>query len=75
MDDATVDNGCLRVLPGSHKTRFLWPQQAHENHDEFDMAWRSHGFDDSAQISAEVRAGGVVFMNGYTLHRSSKNRK
>jgi hypothetical protein len=73
-DDATEDNGCLRVLPGSHKMRFLWPQRPHENHDEFDMAESSYGFDDSGEVVAEVHAGGVVFLNGYTLHRSSKNR-
>jgi hypothetical protein len=28
MDDATVDNGCLWVIPGSHRHGVLWPQHS-----------------------------------------------
>jgi ectoine hydroxylase-related dioxygenase (phytanoyl-CoA dioxygenase family) len=74
MDDATVANGCLHVIPGSHTTRFLWPQKPHENPEEYDLSPMSYGFDESGQVPAEVRAGGIVFFNGYILHRSPKNR-
>ena len=30
MDDATVENGCLWVIPGSHKHGLLWPQHEHD---------------------------------------------
>jgi len=73
IDDATVDNGCLWVLPGSHRPGVLHPQRDH-GRDEFDMAQESYGFDDSAEIPVEVPAGSVVFFNGYLLHRSKPNR-
>lgn len=73
LDDATVENGCLYVLPGSHKG-ILYDQRPHEDPDEFDSAPESHGFDESAEIPVEVKAGDVVFFNGYLLHRSRKNR-
>jgi phytanoyl-CoA hydroxylase len=74
LDDATIENGCLWVLPGSHKRGYLYPQREHNNQDEFDFAGESFGFDDSGEVPVEVRAGTVVFFNGYLLHRSRKNR-
>lgn len=72
LDDATVDNGCLWVIPGSHQRGYLYPQHEHEN-PEFDFAPESYGFDESVEIPVEVKAGSVVFFNGYLLHRSRKN--
>ena len=74
VDDATVENGCLYVIPGSHRPGYLYPQRTHENPDEFDFAPESYGFDESVEIPVEVEAGALVFFNGYLLHRSYKNR-
>ena len=75
LDDATVENGCLWVIPGSHKPGVLWPQQIQEDA-RFDCTMESHNFpysDDDA-IPVEVKAGSIVFFNGYLLHRSLPNR-
>lgn len=74
MDEATIENGCLWVIPGSHRPGYLYPQHKHDNLDEFDGAAESYGFDDSAEIPVEVKSGAVVFFNGHLLHRSRKNR-
>ncbi|MCX5660583.1 MAG: phytanoyl-CoA dioxygenase family protein [Planctomycetota bacterium] len=74
MDDATIANGCLWVVPGSHRQGYLYPQHAHNNPDEFDFAGESYGFDQSKEVPVEVKAGALVFFNGYLLHRSRKNR-
>ena len=74
MDDATIENGCLWVVPGSHRSGYLYPQRPHGNDDEFDFAPESYGFDESEEIPVEVKSGAVVFFNGYLLHRSRKNR-
>jgi phytanoyl-CoA hydroxylase len=74
LDDATIENGCLWVIPGSHRTGYLYPQRAHNNPDEFDFAPESFGFDESQEIPVEVKTGALVFFNGYLLHRSRKNR-
>ena len=74
IDDATVANGCLWVLPGSHRSGILYPQRPHGQPEEFDNSPESYGFDDAAEIPVEVKAGSVVFFNGYLLHRSKKNR-
>lgn len=74
MDDATIANGCLWVIPGSHQSGYLYPMRPHNDHDEFDNTGESYGFDESREIPVEVKAGSVVFFNGYLLHRSRRNR-
>ena len=74
LDDATVDNGCLWVVPGAHRSGYLYPQRPHSQPDEFDFAEESHGFDESAEVAVEVPRGGVLLFNGYLLHRSRRNR-
>ncbi len=75
LDDATVENGCLWVIPGSHQPGILWPQ-AQQNDARFDCTDESYGFPytDADSIPVEVKAGAIVFFNGYTLHRSFENR-
>lgn len=75
LDNATVENGCLWVIPGSHKHGILWPQHQHDDK-RFDCSGESIDFpytDDDA-IPVEVEAGSVVFFNGYLLHRSLPNK-
>ena len=74
IDRATTANGCLWVLPGSHRAGILWEQQWHGDR-RFDCAEQSVGFpytDDQA-VPVEVEAGSVVLFNGYLLHRSLPN--
>ena len=75
LDDATVENGCLWVIPGSHKRGIIWPQHYHED-PRFDCAGEAYGFPyrDEDSIPVEVKAGAIVFFNGYLLHRSFPNR-
>ena len=74
LDDATVENGCLWVLPGSHKRGILWPHREHED-ERFDCVVESFAFPyrDEDSIPVEVKAGSIVFFNGYLLHRSLPN--
>jgi ectoine hydroxylase-related dioxygenase (phytanoyl-CoA dioxygenase family) len=74
LDDATIDNGCLWVVPGSHRNGYFWPTRAHGDSEEYDPSDQAYGFDESVAVPVEVRAGSVVFFNGYTLHRSLRNR-
>ena len=75
LDDATVENGCLWVIPGSHKPGLLWAMR-HQDDPRFDCTDESFNFpysDDDA-VPVEVTAGSVVCFNGYLLHRSLPNR-
>ncbi len=73
IDDATLENGCLWVIPGSHLAGTLYPSRTHDHTGEFDPTPESYGFDDSDEVPVELCAGSVLFFNGYLLHRSRKN--
>ena len=73
IDDATIDNGCLWIIPGSHKAGYMMQRVPGINDEYADM--------DTIDISSfgepvpvEVKSGSVVFFNGYTLHSSCRNR-
>ena len=74
LDDANAENGGLWVIPGSHKHGILWPQEQ-QNDPRFDCTIESYGFPykDEDAIPVEVKAGAIVFFNGYLLHRSLPN--
>ena len=74
LDDATVENGCLWVLPGSHRPGVLYPDREH--HDpRFDCEIEAYDFPyrDEDAVAVEVPAGSVVLFNGYLLHMSLPN--
>ena len=74
IDDATIANGCLWVIPGSHRTGYLFPAQPPTDLEEYDGSNCCYGFDETLAQPVEVKAGSVVFFNGYLLHRSLRNR-
>lgn len=75
LDPATIENGCLHVIPGSHRDGVLYPTRDHNN-PEYDGAPEAHGFAQATgdAVAAEVAPGDVIFFNGYLLHGSRKNR-
>lgn len=74
IDDAVVENGCLWILPGSHKPGILWPMYPHRD-GRYDCTFMSYDFPyrDEDAVPVEVPAGAIVFFNGYTLHKSEPN--
>jgi ectoine hydroxylase-related dioxygenase (phytanoyl-CoA dioxygenase family) len=75
LDDATIENGCLWMHPGSHARGVLYPTRPHGD-DRSDSAEEvfGHGYDREGGAPVELKAGGVAFFNGYVLHRSLANR-
>ncbi|MFB7215958.1 phytanoyl-CoA dioxygenase family protein [Streptomyces sp. NPDC056255] len=74
LDDATVRNGCLWVLPGSHRRGVIYPARAQQDA-RFDCSDEAYAFPyrDEDAVPVEVAAGTVVLFNGYLLHRSLPN--
>jgi ectoine hydroxylase-related dioxygenase (phytanoyl-CoA dioxygenase family) len=75
LDDATVENGCMWMRAGSQGAGVLYPMQPH-GEARFDSADEAFGFPGEREggTPVELKAGGVAFFNGYTLHRSLPNR-
>jgi phytanoyl-CoA hydroxylase len=75
LDDATVDNGCLWVIPGSHRRGVLYPTRDQADA-RFDGTPEAYGFPHDADeaIPVELPPGAALIFHGYLLHRSLPNR-
>ncbi len=71
LTDNTVENGCLRIVPGSHRTKY-----SHTNGGSFvgriDASHTDH-FDAMAH-TIEGKAGSVCLMHTWSVHSSDRNR-
>jgi ectoine hydroxylase-related dioxygenase (phytanoyl-CoA dioxygenase family) len=74
LDDATIENGCLWALPGSHRRGVLYPDREQDD-PRFDCSVEAYDFPyrDEDAVPVEVPAGSAVIFNGYLLHRSLPN--
>jgi phytanoyl-CoA hydroxylase len=74
LDDATIDNGCLWVIPGSHKPGILYERHPHDD-PRFDKTPQARDipYNESEAVPVEITRGSVLFFNGYLLHRSLNN--
>ncbi len=74
LDRATIENGCLWVIPGSHSPGKIWPVREHDD-PRFDPTPQSHSYpwSDEDAIPVELEPGSVLLFNGYLLHRSLNN--
>ncbi|NKE62093.1 phytanoyl-CoA dioxygenase family protein [Lentzea sp. PSKA42] len=72
LDDATTENGCLWVIPGSHRTGYLYPDREQED-PGFDCTKEAHGFTDDQAVPVELKAGDALVFDGHLLHRSLPN--
>ena len=75
LDDATIENGCMWMQPGSQASGILYPTRPHgeARFDSADEAF-NHPYEREGGVAVELKAGGVAFFNGYVLHRSLPNR-
>lgn len=71
LDDATLENGCLFFIPGSHKETTFENPGIGKNMDSifnFYPAFRSAG-----SVAAPMKAGSCSFHNGLTIHGAHAN--
>jgi phytanoyl-CoA hydroxylase len=72
LDDCTLENGCLLMLPGSHR----WPILDHHQDGVFVGAIdvEREGVDTSGAVPVTVPAGGITLHHTRMLHASAPNR-
>ena len=72
IDDATVENGCVHVIPGSHRREL----KHHHFPDHPTQQWglHEHEVDVSKEVPVEIKAGGCMFHHSLLVHRSFPNR-
>lgn len=74
VDDSLVDNGCLRVIPGSHKKNELFDHRT----DDRERLTLTQTVDDKDMAGAtpadvELRAGEMSLHDVYLIHGSNEN--
>jgi ectoine hydroxylase-related dioxygenase (phytanoyl-CoA dioxygenase family) len=70
VDEATLENGCMRFLPGSHK----WGLVEHQPLPGQEHNLSPAGLDLSSEIAVPCRAGDVALFHTLVLHHSLPNR-
>jgi hypothetical protein len=70
LDPATRANGCVQVIPGSHKLGLINP--SHPSAFLTDEQGRTHAPDERAEY-LELDAGEAVLLHNWLLHRSDTN--
>lgn len=68
LDDATVANGCVQVIPGSHRLGLL-SEHGHTITAEQEARYAR----DEASVFLEARAGEALLLHNLLLHRSGIN--
>ena len=71
LDDATPENGCLKMIAGSHRKRFKVKQVKADN----GFGWRieNEEFAGMPEITLSVERGDAVFFHDQMLHSSYPN--
>ena len=72
LDDADRENGCFRVVPGSHRDGFLPGIQ--DGSKLGPLFTDPSAFDAEAQWMAELPAGSLVVFSAHTVHGSEPNQ-
>jgi phytanoyl-CoA hydroxylase len=71
LDDCTLDNGCMLMIPGSHR----WPILDHHQEGYFVGALdvEREGVDTTKAVPVTVKAGGISLHHCRMLHASATN--
>ena len=72
--DSTRANGCLRFIPGSHRTRKAGAHdRTHKPGDYFAGSLAASEFDESKAVDVELLAGQMVVFDVFTVHGARAN--
>ena len=75
VDHSTEENGCLRVIPGSHKNRRLGPHDYNGADGlSLPLELKSDEYDESFAENIVLRAGQISLHDVYLVHGSEPNR-
>lgn len=71
LDDATLENGCLFFIPGSHKETGFENPGIGKNMDSIFSFYPA--FNGAKSVAAPMKAGSCSFHNGLTIHGAHAN--
>lgn len=71
LDDVTIENGCVRFIPGTHKT--VVPHHEVESATANKITVKPGTIDPSQEVPVEIKAGSMCIHHSLTVHRSLPN--
>lgn len=80
LDDSTVENGCLRVVPGSHRDKKVLPHLVEDRSDlVLNLRTQADAFRPEDAVDIELEAGqmsmhDVCMIHGAAVNRSNRRR-
>jgi len=72
IEDATVENGCLWVIPGEHKSPLKTLCVRRDDHTEF-LTFDHTPWDNNHSVPLEVKKGTLIVIHGHLPHMSYMN--
>jgi ectoine hydroxylase-related dioxygenase (phytanoyl-CoA dioxygenase family) len=74
LEESTVENGCLRVIPGSHRDRALH-DHLHEDRTDLTLNQRlaAGTFDEAKAVDIELQPGEMSLHDVYMIHGAKPN--
>ena len=74
LDDSRCENGCLRVIPGSHREQMLF-EHLQEDRDDIvlNRTVKPGQFDEGQAVDVELEAGQMSLHDVYMIHGSNPN--
>jgi Phytanoyl-CoA dioxygenase (PhyH) len=75
LDDSTPQNGCLRVIPGSHRDKRTH-EHLMEQREDLVLSQRTadHAFDIDSAVDVVLKAGQMSMHDIYMIHGANPNR-
>jgi Phytanoyl-CoA dioxygenase (PhyH) len=74
LEESVIENGCLRVIPQSHKGRHLH-EHLQEDREDLTLSLRTSpgSFDESAAVDIELQPGQMSLHDVYMIHGANRN--
>lgn len=73
LDPSRKENGCLRVVPGSHRAKILH-SHLREDREDLVLTQRIKDFDEATAVDVELEPGQMSLHDVYMIHGATVNR-
>ena len=73
LDPSRKENGCLQVVPGSHRDKHLF-DHLREDREDLVLTQRIQGLDESKAVNVELEPGQMSLHDVYMIHGATVNR-
>lgn len=75
LDESTVENGCLRVIPRSHAAKFTHPHLLEDRTDlVLNLRTRDDAFDEKQAVDLQLQPGEMSMHDVFMIHGAAVNR-